>query len=53
MEVEDDVQEEARREDIINVVDEFDPLTPNVNVSPKHDVEDPLNISLDVNKDNN
>ena len=39
----------------VNIIDEgeYDPLTPNVNLSPELNVEDLINISSDVNNDDN
>ena len=37
---------------IVNNIDEFDPSTLNVNVSPKPNIEDSINVSPDVSNDN-
>ena len=40
------------RDDVVNIVNQFDPPPSNVNVFPKPNIEDPINVSLDVNNDN-
>ena len=44
---------EAGDNEIVNITNEFDRPTLNVNVSLEPNVEDPINMSLEVNNDNN
>ena len=42
---EEEVQVGAKNNEVVNIVNEFNPLSPNVDVSPNPNFEDAINIS--------